>query len=220
MYNHGTRIKNFVYILTIVIFVILGLSYWPPEKPEPPPPITELPRNPTIHRSQIRKELESYKNMEDDYKWLLNMKCPVHGYSCPSGGVTQSIESGVYILDNNKADIDGFIENIFSNLDSNVRRLLESRLKEISYAKGAAWTKDNVRTNSEVDDHISGTYYVLYSDESPDQPNKRRIFTAVVQNTISAGSGHYFSAEHFSGKRIEHALMYLLYKDVKKKQLI
>ncbi|CAH1757916.1 16870_t:CDS:1 [Entrophospora sp. SA101] len=154
--------------------------------------------------------------MEGDYKWLLNMKCPVHGYSCPSGGVTQSIESGVYILDNNKADIDRFIENIFSNLDSNVRHLLESRLKEISYAKGAAWTKDNVRTNSEVDDHISGTYYVLYSDESPDQPNKRRIFTTVVQNTISAGSGHYFSAENFNGKHIEHALMYLLYKDVKK----
>nr|CAG8433576.1 11330_t:CDS:2 [Entrophospora candida] len=170
----------------------------------------------------LRTQLELYKNMEGDYRWLTDMRCATHGYSCPSGGITQNIESGVYVIDDNRADIHGFIENIFGHLeDRKVRSLLEAKLKAIAYAEGAEWTKDELSTSFEVGGSITGIHYALYSDKIQNQ-SKRRFFIAIVQNSISAGPGHYFISGYFNGQeeRIKNALKYLLYKEAKNKLLI
>ncbi|CAJ0747123.1 4058_t:CDS:2 [Entrophospora sp. SA101] len=170
----------------------------------------------------LRTQLELYKNMEGDYRWLTDMRCAMHGYSYPSGGITQIIESGVNVIDDNKADIYGFIENIFGHLeDRKVRSLLEAKLKAISYTEGAKWTKDELSTSFEVDGSIAGIHYALYSDKIQNQ-SKRQFFIAIVQISISAGPGHYFIAGYFNGQEecIKNALKYLLYKEAKNKLLI
>ncbi|CAJ0627195.1 13916_t:CDS:2 [Entrophospora sp. SA101] len=133
--------------------------------------LTFLPELVICHSQEVlphslRTQLELYKNMEGDYRWLTDMRCAMHGYSYPSGGITQIIESGVNVIDDNKADIYGFIENIFGHLeDRKVRSLLEAKLKAISYTEGAEWTKDELSTSFEVDGSISGIHYALYSDK-------------------------------------------------------
>ncbi|CAJ0646513.1 5113_t:CDS:2 [Entrophospora sp. SA101] len=189
--------------------------------------LTFLPELMLCHSQEVlphslRTQLELYKNMEGDYRWLTDMRCAMHGYSYPSGGITQIIESGVNVIDDNKADIYGFIENIFGHLeDRKVRSLLEAKLKAISYTEGAKWTKDELSTSFEVDGSIAGIHYALYSDKIQNQ-SKRQFFIAIVQISISAGPGHYFIAGYFNGQEecIKNALKYLLYKEAKNKLLI
>ncbi|CAJ0764995.1 13712_t:CDS:2 [Entrophospora sp. SA101] len=212
MYKHKIKIKsnNFLNMLFIMTICLTFL------------PELMLCHSQEVLPHSLRTQLELYKNMEGDYRWLTDMRCAMHGYSYPSGGITQIIESGVNVIDDNKADIYGFIENIFGHLeDRKVRSLLEAKLKAISYTEGAKWTKDELSTSFEVDGSIAGIHYALYSDKIQNQ-SKRQFFIAIVQISISAGPGHYFIAGYFNGQEecIKNALKYLLYKEAKNKLLI
>lgn len=210
MYKHEIKIKSNNFLNMLFIMTIC---------------LTFLPELVLCHDQLshgLRTQLELYKNMDVDYRWLVDMRCATHGYSCPTGGITQNVETGVYVIGDNKADTDGFIANIFSHLkDRRVRDLLEARLRAISYTDGSDWTMDELSTNFEVGGYISGIHYALYSDRIQNE-SKRRFFIAVVQNSISAGPDHYFIRGYFSGQeeRIKNALKYLLYKEAKNKLLI
>lgn len=175
-----------------------------------------------LARTKIHDTLVSFKNMESDLKWVIHSQCAAHGTSC-GGSISQSVTSGVFKLD--KSNVNEFSNNYFNYLDKESRDILSSTLKSLICADGFAWTHKYIDMKvgeSYVDQPITGAFYVIYCDDDPDSYGKRRVFISLARLVKRPSPNHYFLKDYYEGRqdRIENALMYMTYKDVKSKGFI
>lgn len=163
----------------------------------------------------------SYKTMGKDLKWMVHTNCRTHGSSC-GGSLSQQVSSGVFILAESR--VDDFCKNYFSYLDDEPRKILTASLKSLFDTEGFAWSQKYINIScgdSAIDKPITGGFFFMYVDEG-DAGGKRKVFIGLAQLTKRPASSHSFLKDYYEGKedRVEHALKYMLYRDVKSKGLI
>ncbi|CAG8733828.1 uncharacterized protein OCT59_023997 [Rhizophagus irregularis] len=169
---------------------------------------------------KAQDEISTFKNMEEDLNWITHTKCKAHGFSC-GGSFSQEVASGVHVIQKDNAA--SFGENHFSYLDQKPKEILKSNLKSLFDTEGSAFTYKYIDIKcgeDNVDKPITGGFYFMYA--SADNGGKRTVFIGLVQITKSPASGHYFLKDYYEGNddRVEKALKYIMYKDVKSKNLL
>lgn len=160
--------------------------------------------------------------MEEDLKLIIHTYCLKHGFSC-GGSLSQKVTTGIFVLSENK--VNNFCENHFGYLDKDPRNILTSSFKSLFNTEGHAWTHKYVDIrygNLAVDKPNTGGFCFMYADEGSYDDGKRTVFMGLAELTKYPASGHYFLKDYYQGNedRVERALKYILYKDVKTKGLI
>ncbi|PKY31069.1 hypothetical protein RhiirB3_448488 [Rhizophagus irregularis] len=163
-----------------------------------------------------KEELSGFKDMEEDYKWILHDKCKTHGSSC-GGSISERVAAGVFEIDESK--VNEFCENFFNCYDEQPKKFLTSALKGLMLSDQSAIEDNYVDIKygeQNVGKPITGGYFLMVTDESP-MNGKRTFFFAIAQITKDPSNNHYFLQDYYLGKRVrvENALKYMLYEATK-----
>lgn len=164
-------------------------------------------------RNSANDELLSYKNYESHLKWIIQNGCTRHGNLC-SNALAQRVTSGLFLI--NEKNVDKFCEAYFGYLDDKPRIHLISELKKLFDTDSYDWRGKYIDISNGTGKPITGGFYFIYVDASDE---KRRVFISLAQITKQPALDHYSLKDYYEGseERVENALKYITYKDVKSK---